>query len=308
MFTAETDYDTVVVGGGVAGLSAALVLGRARRRALLTDTGTPRNAPASESHGFLTRDGMPPLELRGVGREQLSSYETIVIRDAGVTDAVAEGTGFRLQLANQESVTTATVLLATGVVDQLPQIEGFQEYWGGDIFHCPYCHGFEVRDRPLAIYANGDRVAHMAAILRGWSDDIAVCTGGPATFCDTDRALLQRHAIQIYERPVARFAGTAGRLEAIEFDDGTRLARSGIFYGSTTQQRSDLAQRLGCTLAPEGHIVVDHAGLTSVPGVYAAGDIIDPMMHQIVYASASGARAAAGITNTLLHTAFVGAS
>src|SRR5213594_4001133 len=180
------NYDVVIVGGGSAGLSAALQLGRSRRRVLVSDTGKTRNAVAHESHGFFTRDGATPAELVRIGREQLRPYETVELCSVGVKSAKAHSKGFEITLDDETRIACRKLLLATGVVDEMPEIEGFKELWGKSIFHCPYCHGWEVRDQPLALFGG----IELAELLKGWSDDLVLCTDG-ATLSGLSRVQLK---------------------------------------------------------------------------------------------------------------------
>ncbi|HYI14449.1 MAG TPA: NAD(P)/FAD-dependent oxidoreductase, partial [Thermomicrobiales bacterium] len=189
-------FDTVIVGGGTAGLSAALVLGRARRRVLLVSDGPPRNAPADGAHGFFTRDGTPPYELLRIGREQLEPYATVELREIAATGMDRNNDEFTVTLATGEQVTTRTIVLATGVEDELPAIPGFAELWGRGIYHCPYCHGWEVRDQPLGVYASGEILMHLAPLIRNWSPDVTILTDGPDGLSESQLATLQRLGIR----------------------------------------------------------------------------------------------------------------
>lgn len=297
------NYDVVVVGGGSAGLSAALLLGRARRHVLVSDTGKTRNAVAQESHSFFTRDGTTPAELVRIGREQLHPYETVEFRPVGVKKAKAQSKGFELMLDDETRITSRKLLLTTGVVDEMPEIEGFKELWGRSIFHCPYCHGWEVRDQPLALYGNGSEGFELVELLKAWSDDLVLCTDGAATLSEDERNLLSRNKVSIREEGIVRVAGKDGHLENIVFANGETLARKAIFFRPKQQQHSVLAKQLGCEFTDFGTVKVDDFGQTSVPGVYAGGDMIH-LMQQISFAVSSGALAAAGINRTLLQEDF----
>ena len=296
-------YDVVVVGGGSAGLSAALLLGRARRRVLVSDTGNTRNSVAQESHSFFTRDGTSPAELGRIGREQLRSYETVEFYSVGVKAAKAQSKGFEATLDNGTVVNSRKLLLATGVVDEMPEIEGFKELWGKSIFHCPYCHGWEVRDQPLALYGNGTVGFELAELLKGWSSDLVLCTDGVATLSEDESKLLSRNNILIREERIVRVKGKNGQLESIVFANGQMLARNAIFFRPSQRQHSVLARQLGCEFTDVGSVKVDEFGHTSVPGVYAGGDMIHPLQ-QISFAVSRGATAAAGINRVLLQEDF----
>lgn len=297
------NYEVVVVGGGAAGLSAALLLGRSRRRVLVSDTGKTRNAIAHESHSFFTRDGSTPAELVRIGREQLRPYETVEFRPVGVKTVKAQTKGFEVLLEDGTQVTSRKILLATGVIDEMPEIEGFKELWGRSIFHCPFCHGWEVRDQPLALYGNGAVGFELAELLKGWSNDLVLCTDGAATLSEDERRLLAKNKVTIREERIARVTGRNGQLENIVFANGATLARIAIFFRPKQHQHSDLAKQLGCEFTDFGTIKVDDVGQTSVSGVYAAGDMIHPMQ-QIAFAVARGALGAIGINRALLQEDF----
>ena len=298
-------YDCVIVGGGSAGLSAALTLGRARRRVLICDKGNPRNAPAAEAHTFFTRDGTPPLELLKIGREQLKPYKTVELQSIGVREIKKSDAQFQVFFDDGTSKDARKILLAFGVKDQFPPIKNFADFWGKTVFHCPFCHGFEVRDKPLAIAGSGESVVEMAGLLRSWSRDLAVCTNGAGTISAADRKLLKKHQVVIREEKIVRFEGAGGNLENIVFETGAKLARSGMLIRVRQHLRSDLAERLGCELTDSGHIKVSVLGETSVAGVYAAGDATSPMQ-SIATAVAQGSLAAgAGINRILASEDFV---
>ena len=286
----EDILDAIIVGGGTAGLSAALLLGRSRRRVLVCHGGAPRNAPAAHSHSFFTRDGTPPLELLRIGREQLEPYDGVRLVEAEVLEVTGTEEGFIVALADGTRHHARKILLATGVYDELPPIEGLRELWGTGVIHCPYCHGWEVRDQPLAIRSDGEIAVEFALLLKGWSDDIILCTDGPSTLIPSDRARLAAHGIAIREEPIARLEGEDGELRRIVFANGESIERRALFFRAPQQQRSDLPARLGCAFTDDGKVKVDEMMQTSVPGIYAAGDMTTPMQ-QVVMAAAAGSLA-----------------
>lgn len=300
MASSPERYDTVIVGGSNAGLSAALMLGRGRRRVLVCDTGKPANAPAHEAHGFFTRDGTPPSELLRIGREQLQPYMSVELRHVAITGATSDDTGFAVALSDGTTVQTRSLLLATGVQPVFPAIEGVAERWGEGVNQCPYCHGWEVRDQPLAVYAAGDHGFHYALMIANWSRDIIALTDGPAAFSDAQWDTLKAREIRVQEGRIARLEGPGRTLAAIIFADGTRLPRHGLFMAPGKRQHSDLAAQLGCALTPDGSVQVNPFGLTSVPGVYAAGDMTHIMMQSLPVAVAEGATAGAMLNNALI--------
>jgi len=212
-------YDAVIVGGGPAGLSAALLLGRSRRRVLVIDAGEPRNAPAAEAHSFFTRDGTPPGELLRIGREQAEGYG-VEVRAGRVADVSRADGGFEVEMEDGGRVAGRRLVLASGVVDELPEIEGVRERWGKSVFHCPYCHGYEVRDRPLAFLADGATAMEAAGLILGWTRDVVLCTNGPSGLAEADCEKLARHGVALREEPVVRLEGAGDSLERIVFASG----------------------------------------------------------------------------------------
>jgi thioredoxin reductase len=304
MFEEGSMLDVVIVGGGPAGLNAALMLGRARRQVLLCDSGQPRNATVHAMHGFLSRDGMDPAMLRQVGRDQLRAYPTVRVRDVGVDTVTRDEERCTVSLADGTQEQARRLLLATGVTDQLPPIPGLAELWGRGVFNCPYCDGWEVRDQPLTVLAADPRNLQLALHLTRWSPDVLLCTNGTADLDDDTRRLLDAHKVQLREEAIAQLDGGDGRLERIVFADGEPAERAAGFLHAPTRQRSDLPQQLGCTLLEDGSVMVDDLGQTSVPGVLAAGDMARrPSMPvpgaQVVIAAAEGAIAAVAIDQTL---------
>lgn len=298
-------FDVVIVGGGPSGLSAALVLGRSRRRVLLVHDGPTRNARAEAAHTVFTRDGTPPAELLRIGREQLVPYG-VVLRDERVVGVEQTAAGFAVVFDRSPSVEARKLLLATGVRDVLPDVPGFSELWGTGVFHCPYCHGWEVAGRPLCIYGRGEVAHHLSRLLLGWSDDLVLFTDGPAELSDERRARIAGHGIVIREERVERLAGSNGRLEAVVLEGGEVVPRAGMFFMPAQEPRSDLSSRLGCPFTTDGRVEADAFGRTPVPGVYVAGDMA-PGMQQVLAAAASGAMAGATLNNDLLSEDFEGA-
>lgn len=296
----STEWDCIVIGGGAAGLSAALVLGRARRRTLVVDAGEQSNLAAHGIGGLLGFDGTPPAELYERGREQLSAYPSVEFR---VGRVVGADTGFAVELADGARERSRALLLAAGMDYRTPDIEGLAELWGRSVFHCPFCHGWEVRDAPLAVVGTGERAVHSALLLRGWTDDIVVLGNGPADLNAAQREQLSAAGITVDERPVARFASRDGALTAIEFTDGGALDRRGALVAAVLHPRSTLVTQLGAetvsTPISAAAVVVDAFQRTSVPGLFAAGDL-GAGMPQVAAAVASGSLAAAAVVQYLM--------
>lgn len=289
--------DVVIVGGGPAGLSAALILGRCRRSVILCDDGRYRNDASRALHGFLSRDGIHPAELRRIGREQLDRYE-IDYRCVTVTDAVAENGHFAITLSGGERVQARTLLIATGVRDNIPQIEGFERYYGCGVFHCPYCDGWERRDQPLAVYGAGKNGAGLSVSLKTWSSDVVLCTDGPAGLKTEYAERLRANSIDVRQQKIARLEGSGEALETIVFQDGSRLERRAIFLSTGQMQRCDLASRLGCKFTRKGSVWTGKLEGTNIPGLYVAGDASKDVQLAIV-AAAEGAKAAIAINQSL---------
>ena len=295
---ANSAYDTIIVGGGPAGLNAALILGRCRRRVLLCDSGNPRNAVSRHMHCFLTRDGTPPGEVRRLGREQLEPYEGVEVRDVCVVDAGRVDEGFEVTLADQSRVRSRKLLLATGLLEDLPDVEGFEEFWGRGVYSCPYCDGWEHRDDPIAVYGPGSSAKGLALEMKVWSDDIVLFTDGPAGLSDDDRACLDRHRIRVVEEEVARLEGGDDGLERVRLANGEVVERSALFYVYGQREGSALAQKLGCDLDDDGTVETRSYEKTCVPGLYVAGDASRRVQLAIV-AAAEGAMAAFAINTEL---------
>lgn len=292
-------FDVIIAGGGPAGLSAALLLGRCRRRVLVCDAGQPRNAATYAMYGFLTRNGFPPDEFLRIARDQLRPYHSVEVRDVEVTDAVRLDDRFEVVLGDGTRHAARKLLLATGVVDEVPQIEGMDAFYGRSVFHCPYCDGFEVRDQPLAIYGPGAPGRRLAFEMTAWSHDLVLCTDGPASLTDSELERLARHQIVVRQERITRLEGTGSRLERIVFDSGETLARRAMFFGTGHHQRSHLPEKLGCKLTPSGGVRTTNFEATTVPGLYVAGDATG-LEHMAIVAAAEGAEAAVAINTAFL--------
>jgi thioredoxin reductase len=292
--------DVVIVGAGPAGLSAALILGRCRRAVLICDTGRPRNAASRALHGYLTRDGVPPSELLAIGRRELERYDTVELRDVGASDAVcAEDGRFKVTFDDGAVVFSRKLLIATGVCDNLPEIDGIKELYGRSVFHCPYCDGWELRDQPIAIYGKGSRGAGLSLELTAWSRDLVLCTDGPSEIDADDRGRLERNGIAVREERVVALEGREGMLERITFASGPPLARKALFFTTGQFQRSALAIGLGCEFNEKGTVRTGKYESTHLPGLFVAGDA-SRAVQWVIVAAAEGAEAAFAINTDLI--------
>jgi thioredoxin reductase len=305
-------YDVVIVGGGPAGLSAALTLGRARKRVLLCDAGPRRNAAAVHVQNFVTRDGITPAEFRRIGRQQLEPYANVEARDVGVREITGERGAFKVRLDTSDrdasAIETRRIVLCTGMIDEPPAIEGVRELWGTSIFQCPYCHGWEVRDQRFAYLAsNAEAMAGFAPFLRGWTNDVVALTAGAFEVPAEVRANVIASGVRIEERRIARLIANGDRLERIEFADGESIERDALFV-HPVQHQVDVVRALGVALDDKGYVKVDEMTReTSIPGIYAAGDLLTPAQSAILSAAA-GMRAAAMVNHALtLEMVFAGA-
>jgi thioredoxin reductase len=296
-------WDCVVIGGGAAGLSAGLVLGRARRRTLVVDRGEQSNRFAHGVGGLLGHDGRPPAELYTAARDELAGYPSVEVRAAEVVGGDRGDPGFALELDDGSREQARTVLLATGMDYRYPELDGIPERWGRSVFHCPFCHGWEVRDQRLGVLDRGESGARRALLLRSWSERVTLLADGPSELEAEDAQRLEAAGVKVDERAVAGLIGAAPDLTAIAFADGSELPCEGLLVPVTLHQRSDLAVRLGAATAERPPLIadaleVDAKFATSVTGLYAAGDVTG-QMQSVANAVAAGSGAAAMIVHDL---------
>ena len=288
------ECDVVVVGGGPAGLSAALVLVRARRTVVLVDAGAPRNAPAAHMHGFLSRDGMPPRDLLAAGRSEVSGYGGRLIDDT----VVGVEPGFHVRLANTSQLRARRILVATGLRDELPDVPGVRERWGRDLLHCPYCHGYEVRDQPLGVLGGTPEAVQHALLVRQWSPDVTLFPHTDALSSE-QRERLTARGIRVVEGTVARLVVDNDQLHGVELDGGTVIPRTAVFVRPRFVPKADLLTGLGCAVDAHGWVVHDPVGRTSVAGVWVAGNAADPRA-PVISAAGEGSAAAIALNADLI--------
>ena len=292
-------YDCIIVGGGPAGLSAALMLGRCRRHVLVCSAGEPRNARAASAHNYLTRDGIQPLEFLRLSREEVREYPTVEFLETEVTDAWRTPDGFAVVCSDGSTLGSRKLLLGTGVVDELPDIDGLNALYGISVHHCPYCDGWEWRDEPVAVYGQGEEGTALALGLTVWTRDLVLCTDGPSRLSAEQRQQLERQEIAVRENRIVRLEGQRGWLSRIIFEDAEPLPRRAMFLHTGQHQRSDLAQRLGCRFNAKGTVATGTCEATDVPGLFVAGDASKEAQFVIV-AAAEGAEAGMAINKALL--------
>lgn len=293
-------YDVLIVGAGPAGLSAALVLARSRRRVLLCGAGERRNHASHGIHSLLAHEGQAPADFIAAAEHDLERYPTLHRRGAEVVSINAADDGFSFACLDGSGGTARKVLLATGLRDELPAIPGVETFYGCSVHHCLYCDGFEYADKPIAAFGEAEKGAGLALMMRQWSADVVLCAGGGAPVESDMLKRLAAHAIPVIQAPIAGLEGDDGALRRIRFVDGTHIERAALFFSTRCQQKSGLWRSLGCQRDEKGGIVTDAlTEETSVPGVYVAGDVSRDVL-LIAVAMAEGAKAAVAINRALL--------
>ncbi|MGO4594212.1 NAD(P)/FAD-dependent oxidoreductase [Leifsonia sp. 2TAF2] len=301
----DSSYEVVVIGGGPAGLSAALNLARARRRVLVVDGNRPRHAATLLAHGFLTRDGISPLELRRMGREEVDAYENASVVFAQVGAVSVEGDGFRVTARGVRGgadvdVRTDTVLIATGVTETMPAIPSLRAFYGTQLHSCIECDGYESAGKPLALIGETSDLAERALLLTQWTDDLLVFTNGADVVEAAEEGALARLGARVERRRIEDVVGEKGVMTGIRMDDGTIIARAGGFLRPVWSPALAFAEDLDLDSDSEGYLLTDAHGRTSLPGVYAAGETTAPGPQQLIVAAGSGAVVAAAVNRDLI--------
>ena len=292
------NFEVIIVGGSYAGLSAAMALGRSLRNVLIIDNGQPCNRQTPHSHNFITQDGVPPAEIAAKAKEQVLKYKTVeFITDLAVS---AEKTkkGFSITTQSGDIVTAEKLIIATGVKDIIPKIDGFAECWGISMIHCPYCHGYEVRNKKTGIMANGERAFHLASLVNNLTDNLTILTTGKADFTFHQMAKLESHQIAIIETEISAIEHQDGYLQKVIFNTGEKVAFDAMYTGFPFTQHSDIPISLGCELTEHGHIKVNEFQQTTIEGIYACGDN-STMMRSVAGAVANGNLAGAMVNAEL---------
>lgn len=298
-------FDVVIVGAGPAGLSAALILGRCRRPTLVIDSGKQRNVSSRAMHGYLSRDGISPVEFFTQARQEIKHYECVSFRAANVLNITPDekGEAFIIDLGAEEKIQARKIVLATGMADEIPAIPGFKEFFGKNVFLCPYCDAWEVKDKPIAIYGKNERGIDFSLLMTRWSRDLVVLSDGRLQVSPKDRALLEKYKVRVMEQRISHLEGK-DKMERIIFKDGSTLERAALFFNTGKNQKSSLARKLDCRFTRHGGIRVDRLQYTGVKGVYAAGDACDGLK-MVIVAAAQGATAGFAINNELLNAEIV---
>lgn len=296
--------DCAIVGGGPAGLNAALVLGRAWRNVVLFDNNRPRNGVTHESHGFITRDGVKPEEFRRIAHEELSRYSSVSIEQVTVTGVRNTGSGFQLATSDGTVYSARKLILATGLKEELPAVPGIHAYYGTSLFSCPYCDGWERKDEPLIIISETEHAFDLVKTTYPWSSRLILATNGHYVVSREERLTLEARHIKVYEQKIRALEGKDGQLERVLFEDGTEENRTGGFVSPVWSHPCTFARDLGCATNEHGGIAADDFGRTSVPGVFAAGDAANIVPAQLIVAAAGGSRAAIGVNSELTSEQF----
>jgi thioredoxin reductase len=295
----DFDADVVIVGGGPAGLSAALILGRACRTVIVFDDGRPRNAATHALHGLLSRDGISPAELLRFAREDLKKYPCVRLETAKVKSAATSTRGFTVTLDDGRTVRSRKLLISTGVAENIPDIPGLHDFYGRSIFHCPFCDAWDFRDQTIAVHGRGRRGHGLAMEMLSWTKDLVLCTDGDPELNETQQAQLARNGIRVRTERIMCLEGSDGKLERVRFETGEPVACRALFFSAGQHQKSPLAVMLGAELNRKGTVETGHNETTAVPGLCVAGDASRDVQW-VVVAAAEGAEAAYAITQELI--------
>ncbi|HEX6890852.1 MAG TPA: NAD(P)/FAD-dependent oxidoreductase [Chryseolinea sp.] len=265
-------FDVIIVGGSYSGLAAAMALGRALRKVLIIDSGKPCNAQTPHSHNFLTQDGKTPKEISSLAKQQVESYDTVKFFNGIAKKGLKTVSGFDIQVESGETFTGRKVIFATGIKDVMPSIEGSAECWGISLLHCPYCHGYEVRNKTTGILANGDNGFEFSILISNWTNDLTLYTNGKSTLTEEQSTKLKNHGIKIVEKELARFDHVYGQIQNIVFKDGSNTSLNAMYARVSFEQHCRLPELLGCELTEDGYIKIDGFQKTTIEGIFAVGD------------------------------------
>ncbi|MBC8044733.1 MAG: NAD(P)/FAD-dependent oxidoreductase [Rhizobacter sp.] len=301
--TDKTVFDVIIIGGSYAGLSAALALGRSMRKVLIIDSGKPCNRQTPYSHNFLTQDGQTPKQISEVAKNQISKYDTVKFHEGIAVSGMKTADGFEIKTQSGESFGAKKLLFATGVADEMPATKGFAECWGISILHCPYCHGYEIRDNNIGIIANGETAFEMCRLINHWSKNLTLFTNGKSVLTAEQTKKIKQHHIQIIEGEISEFEHSKGNIQNILFKDGSKISKVAVFTRVGFKQHCEIPREIGCEMTEQNFIKVDDFNKTSIHGVFAAGDNTS-MMRAIAIASSAGTRTGAFMNKELIDEAF----
>lgn len=299
----NNSYDVIIIGGSYSGLAAGMALGRALRQTLIIDSGKPCNAQTPHSHNFITQDGETPAAIADKAREQVRKYASVSFHNGLAMHAVKTPSGFEVKTDTGVRFEAKKLLFATGVKDIMPSITGASECWGISLIHCPYCHGYEVRNEKTGILANGEIAFEFGKLITNWTKDLTLFTNGPSTLTTEQTAILGARGVQLMEKEIASFEHTGGYIHQVLFKDGSSVNLTAMYAKLPTVQHSDLPAELGCTLNEQGLLQVDGFQKTTVPGIYASGDNVTPM-RSVANAVAAGTLAGAMMNRELIDESF----
>lgn len=268
----ETEYEVIIIGGSYSGLSAAMALGRSLRKTLVIDSGKPCNEQTPHSHNFLTQDGKSPKEIAESAQKQVSEYETVHFHKGKAIDAKKSENSFEIITEKGEKFHSKKLIIATGIVDEIPDLKGFKESWGISLIHCPYCHGYEYKGKKTGIIANGDKAVHISSLVKNLTEDVTILTQGKANFTDEQLEKLKRNNIQIIESEISELKHDNGIVESIIFSDQTEMKFEAVYGAFPFHQHSEIPKNLGCEFTEFGHIKTDQFQKTNIPGIFVCGD------------------------------------
>lgn len=296
-------FDAIIIGGSYAGLSAALALGRSMRKVLIIDSGKPCNRQTPQAHNFLTQDGQTPKQVSEIAKNQILKYDTVRFHNGLAVSGIKTANGFEIKLQSGEVFESKKILFATGVADQMPEIKGFSECWGISILHCPYCHGYEIRENNIGIMANGDMAFEMCRLINHWSKNLTLFTNGKSTLTAEQAGKIKEHRIQVVENEISEFEHIKGNMKNILFKDGSKIPITAVFTRIGFKQHSDIPKEIGCAMTEQNFIKVDSFNRTTVGGVFAAGDNTS-LFRAISVATAAGTLAGSFMNKELIDEAF----
>lgn len=299
----NTKFDVIIIGGSYSGLAAAMALGRALKKVLVIDSGKPCNRQTPHSHNFITQDGKTPKEISTIAREQVLKYQTVNFHDGLAIKGIKTAQRFEITTESNEIFTAKKLLFATGIKDIMPSIHGFSECWGISIIHCPYCHGYEVKDQKTGIFGNGDYGFEFSKLINNWTKDLTLYTNGKSTLTEEQTKKIKKHHIEIVETEIKKFEHDNGQLQNIIFKDGTKIAIKALYSRPAFEPHCTIPVDLGCELTEQNYIKIDAFQKTTVHGIYACGDNVTPM-RSVANAVAMGTLSGAMINREIIDEEF----